>query len=261
VSDRAARGKLWDDYVDRWPPEVGSGSPDLEWPGDEWGNDTSWERMYGWLLAPAGVDAWERAVEIGPGSGKYTVKVLENPRVAIRGYDISPRFLEVCEKRCADWIEEGRLSLHLLEGKRPNELLADLTACGWRRSIDALYSIDVMVHVELEYLMAYLITAAAALKPGGRLILTVANAASDDGFDKVLGDIRNSYPLDRADQDAGRFAWLSPEIVESIIARTGFRIDQMMHGRGRYVVVIATLERPEVGDELEAFLASETQVR
>ncbi len=61
----------------------------VEWPGDEWGDPAQWERFYQELFVKHGVSDWQKAVEIGQGSGKYTLKVLSNPDVHIRAYDVS----------------------------------------------------------------------------------------------------------------------------------------------------------------------------
>src|SRR5437870_2344780 len=86
-------GSQWDNYVRTWGD---SASGQLAWPGDEWGTPQTWERVFNWLFVPAEVASWKRAVEIGPGSGKYTLKVLESSPAEVRAYDISGRFLEVC---------------------------------------------------------------------------------------------------------------------------------------------------------------------
>ena len=72
-------------------------------------------------------------------------------------------------------------------------MLADLTASGWRREIDAVYSIAAMVHVDLQYLIAYLVTAAAVLRPEGKPILFLATAATDAGFQKLAKDVHNFW--------------------------------------------------------------------
>ncbi|MGH8542408.1 MAG: hypothetical protein ACREX3_01920 [Gammaproteobacteria bacterium] len=125
-------GQHWDDYVQRWFKSKSAHGTDMEMPGDEWGNPASWEELYRHLFVPAGASTWERAVEIGQGSGKYTVKVLANSESVVRAYDVSAEFLRVCDQRCRNWISAGRLSLHHLDTDRPNLLLNELDECGWR---------------------------------------------------------------------------------------------------------------------------------
>src|SRR5262249_1279309 len=119
-------GAYWDYYVDNWETYHQSDGANLKWAGDEWGNPQGWEGLYQELFSASGVAQCQRVVEIGPGSGKYTLKVLESSPCRIRAYDVSQRFLTVCETRCREWTERQRLSLHLLHAVRPNELLEDL---------------------------------------------------------------------------------------------------------------------------------------
>ena len=87
--------RTWDHYVETWEQWKKIEGEDWRWPGDEWGSPELWESNYRRFFV--GAEGWERAVEIGQGSGKYTERVLGgNDSVALRAYDISPKFLEVC---------------------------------------------------------------------------------------------------------------------------------------------------------------------
>jgi SAM-dependent methyltransferase len=239
----------WDAYVERWHEWSGRGT--LSWPGDEWGAPEYWDYLYDLLFVPAGVASWQRAVEIGQGSGKYALKVLESSAAEVRCYDVSPRFLEVCEARCKDQLEQGRLTLRLLDGADADEMRADLTGFGWKRKVDAVYSIDAMVHVDLELLVGYLITAALVLKPGGKVILTLANAGGRTAFEKLLADIPEAYR--EQGRFTGRFEWLSRQTVETIFPRLGFEFD-LLSDEDRDIYVVASLARPEAGEELQRYL-------
>ena len=167
MAKESTYSKYWDQYIEDDLQVEQAGRDDLEWPGDEWGTQEQWENIYQLMFVrTGGVERWSRAVEIGQGSGKYTLKVLANPQVTVRAYDVSARFLDVCRERCAAEVEAGRLSLHRIDPGTPRYLLSNLTEAGWRRQVDAVYSIEAMVHVDLQYLMAYLLTAAAVLEAG-----------------------------------------------------------------------------------------------
>src|SRR5262249_8482932 len=157
-----------------------------------------------------GVHDWQRAVEIGPGSGKYTLRVLAGSPAVVRAYDISPQFLKVCEARCERLITEGRLSLQLLNGITTDQMLADLSERGWSRTVDAVFSIDAMVHVDLQYLIVYLITAALVLKPGGKVIMTLADVTTDANFNQMLDEISFTYPGQANPIGTSKFEWISP---------------------------------------------------
>jgi SAM-dependent methyltransferase len=244
-------GHQWDRYVKTWHQgEQGSG---LDWPGDEWGTPQYWDWLYEQLFLPSGVQGWERALEIGPGSGKYTLKVMADSAASLRAYDVSPQFLAVCEERCQDQLAEGRLSLHLLDSDRADQMLSELTECGWKRRLDGFFSIDAMVHVDLQDLIVYLLTAGAVLKPGGSLILTVANATTEIGFKKLVEDIAFYYRNDVP----GKFEWISPEIVESMLPRLGFRLERIITDGAdpRSILFAATLAEPYLADEMARYLA------
>jgi SAM-dependent methyltransferase len=243
-------GHQWDRYVETW--QQSQGDAGLDWPGDEWGTPEYWDWLYEQLFVPSGVQEWERALEIGPGSGKYTLKVMADSAATLRAYDVSPQFLAVSEERCRDHISEGRLSLHLLDSDQADQMLSEITACGWKRQLDGFFSIDAMVHVNLQDLIVYLLTAGAVLKPGGHLLLTVANASTEIGFKKLVEDIALYYRKDIP----GKFEWISPEIVESLMPRLGFRLERIITDGpdARVILFAASLAKPDLADELARYL-------
>jgi hypothetical protein len=247
-------GRTWDRYLETWQGEHNADGK-YEWPGDEWGTPASWDELYANLFETAGVAGWQHAVEIGPGSGKYSDRVLRGSHATIRAYDVSAEFMRVCEQRCAPWIDANRLSLHLIEGQSPTEMLDDLAAVGLLRELDAIFSIDAMVHVDLQYLIVYFMVAALSLRTGGKLVLTLSNATSEEGFDKLIHDIGWTYPQQADPNGSGKFEWLSPEIVRFALSRLGFDV-WMPSGEGRDIWLIATLVDVSRATELEARLRS-----
>jgi hypothetical protein len=250
-------GRTWDRYLETWEREHNADHT-YEWPGDEWGTPQTWSDLYANLFENAGSARWREVVEIGPGSGKYTERLLRGSDATIRAYDVSADFMRVCERRCADWIGAGRLSLHPIDGRSPSEMLDDLGGAGLLREVDAVFSIDAMVHVDLQYLVVYFIVAALALREGGKLILTLSNAVSDEGFDKLLHDIAWTYPQQADPCGSGKFEWLSPDLVRSVLSRLGFDV-WMPSGEGRDIWLIATLVDVSRAEELEARLRSEPE--
>src|SRR5438093_1353416 len=146
-NSRGIYSTFWDQYVQNWEEKNKRFGTKRRWPGDEWGDSEHWERVFRRLFVGAGVSGWTRAVEIGPGSGKYTEKVLAGSSATVRAYDVSEKFLSVCGTRLKRAIDESRLNLRLLALQAPDELYADLEAAGWTRRVDGFYSIDAMVHV------------------------------------------------------------------------------------------------------------------
>jgi hypothetical protein len=247
-------GLAWDEYVRRWSQDRPR-SRGYKWPGDEWGDPDTYPELYDCLFSAA--PQWRNAVEIGPGSGKYADRVPRASDATIRAYDVSPEFIRVCEQRCAHWIDSQRLSLHLLQGISPSEMLDDLASAGLLRNVDAFFSIDAMVHVELQYLVVYLIVSALALREGGQLLLTLANPTSEKGFDKLLRDIRWTYPEQRAPGPGARFAWVSPDLVKFLLSQLGFDVAMCPRSPDRRDTwLVATLRDVVRADEFEARLRS-----
>lgn len=244
-----AYGRFWDEWVERW--DVVRGDRDLEWPGDNWGTPEGWEQLFQSLFVPAGVGEWQRAVEIGPGSGKYTVKVLATSPAHVRAYDVSEKFLQICHTRCHDAVADGRLTLGALDTGRADWLLDDLTRAGWRRAVDGFYSIDSMVHVDLQYLIAYLLTAALVLREGGSLVLTVADATTEHGFERLLSDTAHFYP-GQSEPPGNKMEWMSPDLVRAILARLGF-VPLVLEHRF-HLLVGARLSETERAERLERYL-------
>jgi hypothetical protein len=254
TDDRGTYGRYWDYYVERFDSLKSTGAnAELAWPGDEWGSPAAWNRRFSGLFPAETIAGWDRAVEIGPGSGKYTLKLLEECDAGVRGYDVSERFLEVCRERCSEHVDAGRLSLHRLGAVEPAQLLDDLRGAGWGRQVDGFYSVDVMVHIDLQYLVVYWITAGLVLRPGGQLVMTLNDVTHDPGFEKLVRDISWTYPAQGRPLGSGKFEWLSPDIIASLLPRIGFRIDKLVHN-GRDLEVIAELVDPGRADALEGYL-------
>ena len=257
---------FWDWYVNGWydqdPRAVGRHHKGrdlaaLEWPGDEWGNPDYWRFIFEQLFEPAGVESWERAVEIGPGSGKHTLQVIQASEATVRAYDVSEQFLGICQQRCAEELKAGRLELQLLDPGHPSYMLSDISKRGWRGRLDAVYSIAAMVHVDLQYLIVYLLTAALALKPGGKLVMTLATATNEGGFEKLLGDIKYFWTSQSDPGGSAKYEWLSAEMVESILRRLGFDLDVIADHPHRDLHLVASLNDPEVARALEPYLFPE----
>jgi hypothetical protein len=224
----------WNHYVERTPPDGG------RWPGDEWGSPTSWDLVYRTRLLRHGAGTWERCVEIGPGSGKYSLRVLNgNPSLTILAADISTEFQRVFVKRMGVEGYSDRIIPILLDNNA-GTLRKAIQEQEWRGKLDALYSIDAMVHVDLQYLIAYLVTAAACLRVGGILIMSLANCCSDKGFEKLIKDTPQMFR--RLGRPTAKFEWLSPEAVVSILERLGFSIT-VMDTRSRDIWAVAKLKK------------------
>jgi phospholipid N-methyltransferase len=220
--------RQWDRYAAHWAEFATERHPDLAkkegtWPGNEWGTEESWERIFRTMFQDFGVANWKHCAEIGPGAGKYTSFVLRNSACDIIAFDISPEYIKIlCERLCQD-IEAGRLHPVILEGQHASEMFEQIRERDLVRGLDAVYSIDAMVHVDLQFLMAYLVTAALTLKLGGHLILTLPNALSSAGFESLLKGIVRFYPMQG--QPSAKFEWLSVDLIRGLLERLGFKVN------------------------------------
>ena len=235
----------WDRYVADWA------SDELKWPGDEWCDDENWLHMqFDRLVGRADVENWKRAVEIGPGSGKHALMVLNASEAELRAFDISSQFMATCAKRCHDEIASGRLSLNQIDVRNPASVLDALQ--DWRRKVDGFYSLEAMVHVDLQYLIVYFISAALVLRPGGKLVMNVATATNEQGFGLLLSDLKHYWTVQL--EPSAKFEWLSRDLVEHVLKQLGFEFDFISDEDRRDVEFIASLESPEVADKFEMYL-------
>ena len=228
-------------YQEQWDEYAKANAREGDrWPGDEWGAPESWDRLFDNTFVPSGVAHWETAVEIGAGSGKYTIKVLNCSGAHVLAADVSSVYQNHFCNRLKELALFDRVTPLLLDNQS-STLQKAIEAKGWKGSLDAVYSIDAMVHVDLQYLVAYLITAAVCLRPGGKLILTLANCCSEIGFQKLVKDIKVQFL--RIGKYSSKFEWMSPDQVSSVLTRLGFEID-ILRTAGRDIVLAATLQKP-----------------
>ena len=245
-------GSTWDNYVEHYRQQERSDG----FPGDEWGNPGWWNICYDRLLNRAGASNWQRAVEIGPGSGKYTELLLERSTAEVIGFDVSEKFVGVLRDRAAKYIEQNRLKISLLGCREPDEMLVRIDELGWRGLVDGFFSIDSMVHVDLQYLVAYLVTAAISLRRGGALVLTLADATTGKGLAKLLHEIKLYYPLQGV--PSRKFEFVSGDLISSVLERIGFKIELLEYDSGlprdsRDLFVIARKVDADV-EVLESYL-------
>jgi SAM-dependent methyltransferase len=216
------REKAPSNYVQYWNRYASNYKPteDRPWPGDEWAGPSHWANVFQNLFLSHLPSDTATAIEIGPGSGKYTLKFLEAfPGSKVIAADISPAYLEVLRERCAAEIQTGRLVPGLIEDHQSIDQLAAANGI-LPGTLDVMFSIDAMVHVDLQHLIAYWLSASRLLKPGGSLIMTVADATTDIGFAKLVQQAPSEFALLK--QQTSKFEWMSPDLVKSVLGRLGF---------------------------------------
>lgn len=261
---RQTYGDLWDRYVAEAFPKLQESDSRLTYPGEEWGTEVSWQRIFDKLFVPAGVAGWEAAIEIGGGGGKYTERVLRaNDRVRVFGFDVSRNFLDATAERLAEFVAADRLALTEIDAVAPDAMFRRLEAAGLVRKVDAMFSIDAMVHVDLQYLVTYWISAALLLKPGGRILMTLADPTTPAGLQKITRDIRKFYKFQG--RICPKFEYLSSEIVRHALESLGFAIELLepwSYHQGkpaRDLYLIARLDDPARADSFRDALRQDPE--
>lgn len=257
-------GDVWDRYVAEAFPKLKSRTADrnLAHPGDEWGSERSWKSIFAKLFEASDVANWKYAIEIGGGGGKYTELVLRAADdVTLFGFDVSRNFLDSTAARLPEFVSNGRLSLNQIDSVHPDMMMSVIEQAGAVRKVDAMFSIDAMVHVDLQYLTTYWTNAAQVLRPGGRILMTIADPTSKSGFQKIRRDIRKFYKFQG--RMCPKFEYLSEEIVRAVLGELGFDIvclEQWSYFEGRPardLYLIAELARPEQADKYRDWIRAD----
>lgn len=255
---RSVYSRTWDNYVTKSFPDIQNAPArkpgDLRewqvlnttddhytWPGDEWGDADAVARILDTCVAPYLVAPPAHAVEIASGSGRMTRPFLDRfPNAQIGCFDISQAFLDQMHLRFPDEIASGQMTTHLLNDK-PGFMYEVIETAGLQGRIDCLFSYDAMVHVELHTVLIYIATAAAVLKPGGLLSMSVADGANPLAFQKMLCNAPSVFRL--GGQAGPHFQFMSHDILEYMLPRMGFAFD--LHDcNGRDIFFSARLEDP-----------------
>jgi len=235
---------LWDSYVEDWDRTVSmvaGQTPDqdsvddflvrktldqggvLKHAGDEWGfgNRKAWEGRFNFLFPMEALPSWQHVVEIGAGSGKYTQLVYErNPDIKVLCLDVSRKFLAALKKRFSDRYGTTLFTYHI-DATQPFPLEHALSMLKWPK-LDAVYSLDAMVHVDLQHLMSYLISASRSLKQDGYLMMILADCTTPQGFKKLLVETPRWFLAQN--KPTPKFEWLCPEAVRYVIRHLGFEV-------------------------------------
>ena len=229
----------WDTYVENWEfystlePKNRS-SADLVCPGDEWGTKKEWNRITNTYLKPyLPENSTGIAVEIGQGTGKYTLRVVDSVSKIVC-FDVSKKFIEIAGSKLKDQIEQGTVFLEFLDLHNCYEIRDCMKKQDLIGKVDLFYSIDSMQHVEFHTLFAYFINAAICLKSGGHMVITVANCTSDDGFKRLLKEIPWCYGGNRPSH---QFYFLSKDIIWYCLERLGFEV--VGHEENRDILFVA----------------------
>jgi len=223
----------WDTYVENWEfystlEPTNRNRADLVFPGDEWGTKKEWSRITNTYLKPLlPKDSNGIAVEIGQGTGKYTLRVIDSVSKIVC-FDVSKKFIEIAESQLKDHIKQGTVFLEFLDLHNCYEIRDRLKKHDMIGKVDLFFSIDSMQHVELHTLFAYFVNAALCLKEGGYMVMTIGSCTNDDGFERLLMEIPWCYGGHRPSH---QFYFLSKDIILFCLDKTGFDVVTFEEGR------------------------------
>ncbi len=110
-----------------------------------------------------------RAVEIGPGHGRWSTHILEAGATSLHLVDLSPR--------CLDWLA------HRFIGQSVSTHVSAGSDLGVRDgTVDFIFSYDALVHCEQPEIVGYISAAAHALAPSGIVVLHTPGSGAVGGW-------------------------------------------------------------------------------
>jgi ubiquinone/menaquinone biosynthesis C-methylase UbiE len=190
--------------------------------GEEWNESEAWKKaLVEDVMLPV-IPAGGTILEIGPGAGRWSV-ILAPRAERLIVVDIAQKPLEMVKERLNG---TGNLECVLSEG-------ASLRGVD-DRTVDAVWSFDVFVHIRPRDQAAYLAEIARVMRPGG-----VAAIHHSDGRNRGRAPSREGW---RAPMSAPLFASLAHE--------RGLKVERQVrewsngrHGLGAFHDVITVLRR------------------
>lgn len=217
----------WNAYSQAWDQQYAGRYRHL---GDEWCDDGTAERLHERRIMGL-VEPWlrpeTRALEIGPGGGKWTVRLA--PRVgSLAVFDVSDAMLARTRTRCA--AERLANTQFVLGDGNGLNGVAD-------ESIDVVFSYDVFVHIALEDTVAYIDELARVLVPGGVALIHHAIAEPPASWNRI--ESHNDWYRDRA-HTLGQYYYHSREGLRRAYERAGL---ELIESWDSYCTVVFTVRK------------------
>lgn len=218
----------WNTYSAAWDDQYGRRYRHL---GDEWCDDGTADRAHERRVLGL-TEPWlrpgTRALEIGPGGGKWTVRLA--PLVtSLVVFDVAEAMLHRTRARlAAEGIQNVSFALGDGDGLTG---IAD-------ESLDLVFSYDVFVHIALEDTVAYIDEVARVLAPGGVAILHHAVAETSASWDRI--ESHNNWYRDPS-HTLGQYYYHSREGLRRAYERVGFEIVESWDS---YCTAVFTVRRP-----------------
>jgi len=227
MDNRYARD--WNTYSDRWQEHYGERFNHL---GDEWCDDGTEERASEVRWFTHSVQPWlrpeSRVVEIGPGGGKWSVRIAPKVR-SLTVFDVAENMLERTATRCKAAGLDNVSVVHG-DGKAMSAIPSG--------SVDLVFSYDVFVHIALEDTVAYVQEFARILRDGGMAIVHHAIADVAPAWDRI--ESHNDWY--RRGNTLGQYYYYSREALEQMYHRAGLRV---VATSTSYCTVVLTVVKPQ----------------
>jgi SAM-dependent methyltransferase len=208
--------ETWSRYAREWDerPDLNLGVETL---GEEWGGPAFAERIVTEVAAPylgPGVDV----LELGCGGGKFSAHLRPRTRRL------------VCADISADML--ARTRAHVGDG--PDVEYLQLSGRNFAgvpdRSVDVVFSYDVLLHLQPQNVFAYLLDARRILRPGGIFMLHAINLASGGGsyhFEVQYVQDTWSRPFEDPHR-LGHIYYMSEDQLRSLAALARFGVDRLV---------------------------------
>ncbi|MBI3844384.1 MAG: methyltransferase domain-containing protein [Planctomycetes bacterium] len=190
--------------------------------GENWGSDEYVDEVVRRFCLPH-LDPDGRALEIGPGGGRYTERLL--PHVG----DL--HVVDVVQEIVDDLDERLSYPPHLRTFVCNGRSLADLPLA--KNGYDFVCSFNLFLFLDLENVYSYLADLRALLAPTGLAVIQYADFSSPGGkayFHDHLGDWNGAH------KPFGRFSYFTKEFLEELLRILGFTaVFNVEYGRDSFV--------------------------
>jgi ubiquinone/menaquinone biosynthesis C-methylase UbiE len=217
----------WNSYSEHWDRGYGQRYAHL---GDEWNDDGTAQRERDAMYFAVYAKRWLRpdmtVLEVGPGGGKWTVRIAPHVKQVIV-LDVASEMLRRTRERCeflgirnVEFVQANGLDFHQV----PDQ------------SIDLFFSYDVFVHIALEDTFPYAAEIARTLKPGAVSVCHYAVGSRADSFGRI--EANNEWY--RGHQNTlGQYYYFSPETLTRMYEHVGLRVFEV-HQEWCYCTILAT---------------------
>lgn len=210
--------KDWDEYSRAWDTQFGTQYQHL---GDEWndaGSPYDRDAYYFATYAARWLKPDQTVLEIGPGGGKWTVRIA--PKVdKVLALDASSEMLQRTRERCES-LDIGNVECILGNGKDFQPVPDGM--------VDFVFSYDVFVHIALEDTWVYAQEMARVLKPGGMGVCHHAINTTHQAWERIE---QNNDWYRATGRTLGQFYYYSADALAKMYEHCGlYMMEQHIDG-------------------------------